>query len=319
MTDDQISNNPTPQAPPEATTAGEVAKAQTPIATEQVDATNPLLLKFLSSEIIVIGLATLAAYAIVFSYEAGFCYYYGIPYNLISLNLTTGLSVAVILLTGFYSVLFLQFPFGKVWLIKSDAEFRYWADSFTWWIVVSIPAMFSGIHCVAIATLVATVHIGSAKMRQFLMKFEGPRKALSQPTGPIFQELVGRKLPPKLHFIISLVVVFLIVSFGYGRYRASTDPQYTSTVGGKNYIMLQFYGDYVVAAPYAILKNQTVRFAFFSKTIDVLAIQPGLRVFKLGEREAPEDLAVRPPISIQTPRQANHTGFYGWLYSYSSF
>jgi hypothetical protein len=72
--------------------------------------------------------------------------------------------------------------------------------------------------------------------------------------------------------------------------------------------MLQFYGDYIVAAPYVITQT------------DLLAIQPGLRVFKLGETDSPQDLLVRPiSIPLRTPRQETHKGFYGWLMSYANF
>jgi hypothetical protein len=289
-------------------------------AVEASGTMNPLFLKLLTSEVMVIALATLAAYALVFSYEVGFCWYYGIPYNLISLNLTTGLGVAVALLSAFYTLVFLEYPFGKLWLLRKDEDFRTWADRITWWTIYGGALTFGGLNCVAIIALIVFTDLTAPRMRRILMKSKRVTGFLAQQSGPMFYQVVGRRLPPRLHFLLSLVVFFLIVSFVYGRYRASVEPELISTANGRHYIMLQFYGDYVVAAPYVILKNQNLRYLEGYVRQDVLAVQPGLRIFKLGETDSPQDFLVKPTsMPLRTPRQAAHQGFTGWLRSYAYY
>lgn len=275
------------------------------------DAMSPLLLKFLTSEAIIIALATLAAYALVFCYEAGFCWYYGIPYGLISLNLRTGLGVAVILLSGFYNLIFLEFPFGKIWLLKTDADFRAWGDRFTWWSVSSIPLLLAGWNAIVTVVVSLFVYYTGTWIGRALIK----RGVIELPQQPIltFDQRVFRRLPAKLHFAMSLLILCFLVAFTFGRFHASIDPKYIGSIDRNNLIMLQFYGDYVVAAPYVVQKIK-----FGTTGFERLRIQPGLAIFKLGESASPR-LLQQNTLPLQTTRQANHPGFWGWVNAYSLY
>ncbi len=96
---------------------------------------SPLLQKTLSLEVMIVALATFAGYTVVFAYELGYCFYYSIPYNLIALNLSTGLGAAAVLLGLLYGIIATQARWSA-WLVRGDEGFRIWADRFMAWTIL---------------------------------------------------------------------------------------------------------------------------------------------------------------------------------------
>jgi len=84
------------------------------------------------------------------------------------------------------------------------------------------------------------------------------------------------------------------------------------TVNGRQCMLLQVYGDYIIAAPCELPRG----YAMSGAQTAPVAIQPGFGIFKIGELSSPGDFAPRGSHSLKTLRQAAHQGFWGWLRAY---
>lgn len=173
---------------------------------------NRWIVRFLNSEVVIIALATVLGYALVFAYEAGFCWYYGIPYNLISLNLTTGLGVATVLLSVFYIWIFYDIPIIDIWGRATDEELRSRATRWLQSTLQIIAFLFAGLSVPAALSLLLLVHFSSRLLRLLTDRLGWSHK-LQVTEDQVYAGMLWRTLPPKLHFAMTICLMLFCRRF----------------------------------------------------------------------------------------------------------
>jgi hypothetical protein len=272
---------------------------------------SPLLQKMLSSEVMIVALAAFVGYTVVFAYQFGYCFYYGIPYNLITLNLSIGLGAAAVLLGSFYSIIFTQ-PFWGIWLVRSDEGFRLWAGRFTAWTILGAVMMWIGLNCIVIIALLALLTAAARPLGNFMAQ----RKWVpTEPTPADASAVVRLRLLPQAHFFVALAALIIVIAFAYGRYTASQWPEYIGDKGGQSYIVLQIYGDYLVASPCAVHLAKPLS----KKSVGDVTLAHTLRIFKVGDPDGLDDLNPRGNLQLITPLQQRNRGGGGWILAYQNW
>ena len=275
---------------------------------------NRWISRFLSSEVVVITLATALGYALVFAYEAGFCWYYSIPYNLISLNLSTGLGVATVLLSVFYIWIFYDIPLIDIWGLTTDQELRSRATNWLQSTLQIIAYLFIGLSVPAAIGLFLAVYFLGRLGRLLTERLGWSRKLQVVTEDQMYAGMLWRRLPPKLHFAMTVCLMLFVVAFSYGRFRASVEPTLTYSLDGNSYIVLQIYGDTIVSAPYIIRFDGRG-----SRLSRKLFIRQGLGIIKVGAPGSPVAFSSRGATELVTLRQARVNGIRATLYPYQPF
>ena len=269
--------------------------------------------RFLNSEVVIIALATVLGYALVFAYEAGFCWYYGIPYNLISLNLSTGLGVATVLLSVFYFWLFYDIPIVDVWGPATDQELRSRATNWLQSTLQIIAFLFIGLSVPAALSAFLLVYFVGRLARRIFDRWGWSRK-LAVTEDQMDVGMLWRRLPPKLHFAMTVCLMMFVIAFCYGRFRASVEPSLTYSLNGNSYLVLQIYGDTIVSAPYIIRFDGQG-----SERSRKLFIRQGLGIVKVGGPGSPLAFSARGATQLVTLRQARVKGIGATLFPYQPF
>ena len=268
---------------------------------------------FFRSSAVTVAVATLMAYAIVFAYEAGFCSFYDIPLNLITLNLTTGLAASGTVIAGLFTVLINRVPFGRIWLIKTDDQFRQWGDNLAYAAFFSVLFLRLGFNSIVIGCLLVLI---PRSVSALVSRFPKLRLNITTEQGATYLQIIGRRLSPKVHFAAACVAMILTVCFAYGRFDGSFEPQYKFTADGQSYLLLRIYGDYLIAAPFTVKTNYETPVFFTAQRETVTLVDRRLRVFKLGEAGADSTFSIRTA-PILTVGRAAKLGFWGWTTYYN--
>ena len=299
---EQTESAPVVDSIDEADPAGDASQARS------VAKPGGLLLPIARSEAIILAAATLSGYAIVFSYEAGFCYVYSIPPTIISLNLSTGLAAAGAIALGFYTYVLLR-PFARWWKASSDDDYYRLGDNFIYYSIASLIYVRQGGSAIGIVGLIILFEI---LRKTLLSRFQRPVPIDKHPYA-IYE--LGRKLSPITYFSAALLTFLLFAAFALGRASTSAGHAETFTVGSENYIVLRVYGDYLVAAPFTIETDRDIPVFWFKRKQDkVIDVASAIRVFKLGDGDI-KDVTQITGVVYQNYR-IDRVGFWNWIYAY---
>ena len=276
-------------------------------AREGLRTVSPLVQKTLSPEVMIVAFATFVGYTVVFAYELGYCFYYGIPYNLIALKLSAGLGVAAVLLGLLYSIIATQPLWGR-WLVRGDEGFRMWADHFMAWTILGAAMMQIGLNSIVIIALLALLTAMVMPLRSFMAE----RKRVSTEPPADANAVMWLSVSAQARFFFALAALIIVAAFAYGRYTASQSPQYIGDKGGQSYIVLKIYGDYLVASPCAVRLARPLP----KKSAGDVTLADTLRIFKVGDPDGLVDLIPRANLRLITPLQQRNKGISGWVLAY---
>lgn len=266
---------------------------------EAEDPRPRLFSRLWASDVVLVAAASLVGYSLVFCYEAGFCTYFGIPYDLIKLNMTTGFAVAGVLFISLYSLIFYS-PAANIFAIRSDSEMRVWADELTWAALSALLFLRLGVNSVAIACWLILLAI----LTWLVRRYRGFKPYAATHTSLVWPvKLLIAKLSVRAHFVLALLSLVFLIVFAVGRGEAAYEPKYILGTSTGNYLVLRFYGDYVITAPITVSHQETV-------------VEPGLRILKLGDGTMASGLTTRQWPIKSSVFATKHT-FWGWLFSYN--
>jgi hypothetical protein len=261
------------------------------------------------SDALVLACLSITGYATVFSFEAGFCSFYDIPLQLVSLNLSTGLAAAGVLST--LAFLFVTNADVVIRLLRIDGPDGI-LKAARLLAIVAVTGLTSIVWNVNIVVPVVVLLV-SIPTALAIRKRRGMQS--QHGFGPL--ALLETSLDQKCFFVIALVSALLVYAFFAGRVEATREPRYVGKYGGINYILLRVYGDSVIAAPYFIKTVDFKPLLAGKETERVLVVKTGLRFFKIGAKEAPPDFAeIAPSLIIERDSHSLKTGFWRWIAPY---
>jgi hypothetical protein len=260
-----------------------------------------LISRLWGSDALVIASATLIGYSLLFTYEAGFCAYYAIPYSLIALNLVQGFSTVAALVLAAFFVLQMGAPFAAMFFAEIEGGYLGAAATVFSAFLVGLILLREGANgLVIVAGMVAVAFVMGRWYLPTLARTVRTARSIKK-----FAESpsVAKSPSTKAAFAVSLFLVALIIAFVSGRGEAVGDPKFVARVGSQQYLVLRFYGDNIVTVPFTQYHRESIR------------VQGGLRIFKVGD-SALGDLGARPDSPIVTQEQATKEGVWGWLFPY---
>ncbi len=276
---------------------------------------EPPVSRTLKNDAMWVAIATLSLYAIVFAYQAGVCVYFHIPWELISLNLPVGFAAAAAIFGVGWSIISTVFPaLSMVPLLNEDGILN--CAGILTIILFAEVGMVKGTNGF-VAVLLSTIVFGSTYgITVYVIKAHGTRRL----TFSEFLRLFGFLAPRQNLAIISMSVV-LAGTFLFGRDTASGLPQYVAQVDGKDYVMLRFYGDYVIAASYRTENEHKVWEGWHPwdppQKVKAIIVERALRTFKLGEHDSPAEFRRRDPsVLIDRDTFGTSNGVLRWLVPY---
>jgi len=226
------------------------------------------------SSAIIIASASLIGYALAFAYEAGFCAVYSVPPSLISLNLVSTLTVAGSLWFIVYSWIYANPLIWKFFDIKDEHDYAVWA----WRLGLFVPGFVISVVFGLNFFLATLIGLGAWCLAFFVNK--RPRAMDAAQNAPRLTSPPEYRLPPAYRFLALLLFCGLIWAFALGRKSSYSSPQYVAHVGHENMLLLKVYGDYLIAAPVQLQS-------------DVLLVRHGLRIYKLGAPQTPNNFERR--------------------------
>ena len=255
-----------------------------------------------------IALIPVSGYAVAFSYEWGYCSYFGIPLSIISLSITSVFVALIAFALGFVIFGFI-FNYVDTALTLGDEEFQHIRVTAIVWLAVTF---LSGVYLDIIGfgywigfSLFFAIIIYPFARRSIWKLFRrivlDPRRA-KKGLPPYDESAVRRKHVVQFPFIpIGLIafknalatILVVIISFDTGYHVASTQTGYF--VVGDQFVA-RIYGDTIVR----------MRFVRSSRIAPTLFVR-SLILSKVGERKAItmafESLGVMEPQGWKGPEQ----------------
>jgi hypothetical protein len=270
---------------------------------------------FKLQDALILTLVTFTGYGVAFAFRAAFFSYYGIPLELINLDLVTGLIVAVVVLSICWGALQIAVSSNAVDLLRNDDWCHRVADYLVLTAAGASGLMLAGCNSVLISVLfISLALLGAFIRRRISAATVG--KTRDHRVTPLYM-LAGRFLPPQLHLLLGIVAFLLPVTYAVERVRAPLEPRYVTfdAQSSRNEILLTISGDRAMFASYSTTHIDSG----MQRGRKVLETGPVIIVVPLGPSTPPlrlHELDYPRPL-VQPAYIARKKGFLGWVFAYS--